>query len=94
MLFSPDAFPVREKGVKVLQGKTSQILKNFKVPDDLPRLVKQKVGLAQSAMNTEVIDAFLSGAPNDALNSGMQKIVAGQSTAREVAAEVESLLRK
>ncbi len=70
------------------------ILKNFKVPDDLPRLVKQKVGLAQAAMNTDVIDAFLSGAPNDVLNAGMQKIVSGQATAKEIAAEVESLLRK
>ena len=70
------------------------VLKNFKVPDDLPRLVKQKVGLAQSAMNTDVIDAFLSGAPNDALNAGMQKIASGQATAKEVATEVESLLRK
>jgi raffinose/stachyose/melibiose transport system substrate-binding protein len=70
------------------------VLKNFKVPDDLPRLVKQKVGLAQSAMNTDVIDAFLSGAPNDALNTGMQKIASGQATAKEVAAEVEALLRK
>lgn len=70
------------------------VLKNFKVPDDLPRLVKQKVGLAKSAMNTDVIDAFLSGAPNDALNTGMQKIASGQATAKEVAAEVESLLRK
>ncbi len=70
------------------------VLKNFKVPDDLPRLIKQKVGLAQSAMNTDVIDAFLSGAPNDVLNAGMQKIASGQATAREVAAEVEALLRK
>ncbi len=70
------------------------ILKNFKVPDDLPRIIKQKVILAQSAMNTDVIDAFLSGAPNDALNAGMQKIASGQSTPKEVAAEVESLLRK
>jgi len=70
------------------------VLKNFKVPDDLPRLVKQKVGLAQSAMNTEVIDAFLSGAPNDALNAGMQKIAAGQASAKQVAEEVEALRRK
>ena len=70
------------------------VLKNFKVPDDLPRLIKQKVGLAQSAMNTDVIDAFLRGAPNDVLNAGMQKIASGQATAREVAAEVEALLRK
>ncbi len=67
------------------------VLKNFKVPDDLPSLVKQKVGLAQTAKNTDVIDAFLSGAPNDALNAGMQKIASGQATAKQVAEEVESL---
>jgi raffinose/stachyose/melibiose transport system substrate-binding protein len=70
------------------------VLKNFKVPDDLPRLVKQKVGIAQSAMNTDVIDAFLSGAPNDALNAGMQKIAAGQATAQQIAQEVESLMNR
>lgn len=70
------------------------VLKNFQVPADLPDLVKQKVGIAQSALNTDVIDAFLSGAPNDALNAGMQKIVYGSATPEEVAAEVESLLRK
>ena len=70
------------------------ILKNFKVPDDLPRLVKQKVGLAQKAMNTDVIDAFLSGAPNDALNAGMQKIASGQATAQQIAEEVESLMNR
>jgi raffinose/stachyose/melibiose transport system substrate-binding protein len=70
------------------------VLKNFKVPDDLPRLVKQKVALAQSAKNTDVIDAFLSGAPNDALNAGMQKIAAGQATAKQVAEEVEALRQK
>jgi len=70
------------------------VLKNFKVPDDLPRLVKQKVGLAQKAMNTDVIDAFLSGAPNDALNAGMQKIASGQATAQQIAEEVESLMNR
>jgi raffinose/stachyose/melibiose transport system substrate-binding protein len=70
------------------------VLKNFVVPNDLPGLVKQKVGLAQKAMNTEVIDAFLSGAPNDTLNAGMQKIASGQATAKQVAAEVESLMRR
>ncbi len=70
------------------------VLKNFKVPDDLPRLVKQKVGLAQQAMNTDVIDAFLSGAPNDALNAGMQKIASGQATAQQIAEEVESLMNR
>jgi len=70
------------------------VLKDFQVPDDLPSLIKQKVGLAQKAMNTEVIDAFLSGAPNDALNAGMQKIASGQATARQVAEEVESLVKR
>jgi len=56
--------------------------------------VKQKVALAKSAMNTDVIDAFLSGAPNDALNAGMQKIAAGQATAKKIAEEVEALRRK
>lgn len=70
------------------------ILKGYQVPPDLPYIMKQKVSLAQNAMNTEVIDAFLSGAPNDALNAGMQKIASGTATPEEVAAEVESLLRK
>jgi raffinose/stachyose/melibiose transport system substrate-binding protein len=70
------------------------VLKNFNLPDDLPQLVKQKVGLAQKAMNTDVIDAFLSGAPNDALNAGMQKIASGQATAQQIADEVESLIQR
>lgn len=70
------------------------ILKNFKVPEDLPTIVKQKVILAQSAPVTDVIDAFLSGAANDELNTGMQKIVSGQATAREVANKVESLVKR
>jgi len=70
------------------------ILKGYTVPDDMPNIIKAKVDMAQNAtIVTEVIDAFLSGAPNDALNAGMQKIVSGQATAEEVAEEVESLLR-
>jgi len=69
------------------------ILKNYKIPDDMPSIVKQKVALAQKAKNTDVIDAFLSGAANDALNAGMQKIVAGTATPEQVAAEVEKLAR-
>jgi raffinose/stachyose/melibiose transport system substrate-binding protein len=52
------------------------------------------VGLAQSALNTDVIDAFLSGAANEALNTGMQKIVSGQATPQEIASQVESLLER
>jgi len=70
------------------------ILKDYQVPDDLPEIVKSKVALAQSAMNTDVIDAYLSGDPNAALNASMQQIAAGDATAEEVAADVESLLRK
>ena len=68
------------------------VLKGYQVPGDLPAIVKQKVGLAQSALNTDVIDAFLSGAPNEALNAGMQKIAAGRANAAEIAAEVEAQL--
>jgi raffinose/stachyose/melibiose transport system substrate-binding protein len=70
------------------------VIQNFKVPDDLGTLLKQKFVLANTATTTDVIDAFLSGAPNDALNTGMQKIVSGTSTPEKVAAEVEALLRK
>ncbi|MDT8296836.1 MAG: carbohydrate ABC transporter substrate-binding protein, partial [Spirochaetaceae bacterium] len=63
-------------------------------PADLPNEVAQKVALAQNALNTEVIDAFLTGPPNDALNAGMQKIAAGEATPAEIAAEVEELARK
>ncbi len=70
------------------------ILKNYQVPSDLPLIVKRKVELAQSAGTTDVIDSFLTGAPNDTLNEGMQKIVSGQATPAEIAAKVEELARK
>jgi len=70
------------------------VLLNFVVPTDLPNVVKQKVILAKASKETEVIDSFLSGAPNDALNAGMQKIAGGSSTPEKIAAEVEALLRK
>jgi raffinose/stachyose/melibiose transport system substrate-binding protein len=73
-------------------GIVAPILKNYKVPDDLPSIVKQKVGLAQSAMSTDVIDAFLSGSANDALNAGMQEIASGSATAEEVVKKVQKLL--
>jgi raffinose/stachyose/melibiose transport system substrate-binding protein len=70
------------------------VLKNFTVPNDLPNGVKQKVGLAKMSVETEVIDSFLTGDANEALNTGMQKIASGLATAAEVAAEVEALARK
>jgi raffinose/stachyose/melibiose transport system substrate-binding protein len=71
------------------------ILKDYKVPDgvDVPTIIQQKIPLSKN-INTNVIDAFLSGAPNDALNAGMQKIVGGKAKPEEIAAEVEKLLRK
>ena len=67
--------------------------KGYVVPNDLPAETAQKVALAQSASSTEVIDAFLTGDPNNALNEGMQKIVSGTATAQEIADLVESLAR-
>ncbi len=70
------------------------ILKGYQVPADLPPIVKRKVELAQKAANTDVIDAFLSGAANDALNAGMQKIVRGEATPQQIADEVEGLVKR
>lgn len=83
-----------ETTIRLREGAiVAPILKGYKVPADLPSIVKQKVVLAQTAKNTDVIDAFLGGAANDALNAGMQKIVTGAATPAQVAAEVEKLLR-
>ncbi len=86
-------YSVEETTQRLRDGAiVAPILKGYQVPADLPSIVKQKVGLAQTAKNTDVIDAFLGGAPNDALNAGMQKIASGSATAAQVAAEVEKLL--
>jgi raffinose/stachyose/melibiose transport system substrate-binding protein len=86
---------VEEVTLRLRNGAiVAPVLMNFQVPDDLPNVVKQKVILANAAKETQVIDSFLSGAPNDALNAGMQKIAAGTSTPEKVAAEVETLVRK
>jgi len=69
------------------------ILKGYNLPADLPAIVKQKPTLVKSKL-TDVIDAFLSGAPNEALNAGTQKIAGGTATAEEVAAEVEGLMKR
>ena len=70
------------------------ILKGYQVPADLPAIVKQKVALAQKAPVTDDIDAYLSGDANEALNTGMQKIVSGQATPQQIAAQVESLVKR
>ena len=82
-----------ETAQRLIDGAiVAPILKNFQVPAELPTINKRKVTLAQTAGVTDVIDAFLGGAPNDALNAGMQQIAAGRATGTEVAAEVERLL--
>lgn len=70
------------------------VLKNFDIPADMPNVTKQKVKLATTAMETEVIDAFLSGQPNDLLNAGMQKIALGQASPSEIAQEVEAAMKR
>lgn len=68
------------------------VLKNYKIADDMPTIVKIKADLAMKTSKiTDVIDAFISGAQNDAINAGCQKIVSGLATANEIAAEVEAL---
>lgn len=80
---------------RLLDGAiVAPVLKNFKVPEELAKINKSKVALAQTAKSTDVIDAFLSGAPNDTLNAGMQKLVVGSTTPVALAAEVEALARK
>ncbi len=68
-------------------------LKGYTPPSDMPRIVALKAELAGSAPITQVIDAFLTGAPNDALNTGMQQIVSGSKSPQQVANEVEALAR-
>jgi raffinose/stachyose/melibiose transport system substrate-binding protein len=71
------------------------ILKTYTIPADLVAINKQKIDFAKATGGgTNVIDAFLGGAANDALNAGMQKIVAGTATGKDVAAEVQGLLAK
>lgn len=65
------------------------VLKDYKVPADMPVIINQKIALAK-APATDVIDAFINGPMNDAINSGCQKIVSGSATPAQVAAEIEA----
>lgn len=69
------------------------VIRNYQAPSDLPSEVAKKIALAAEALSTEVIDAHLTGPPNEALNVGMQRIAAGEASPAEVAAEVEALAR-
>lgn len=68
------------------------VLKNAKIPTDLPVIIKAKVDLGMNTkIITEVIDSAIKGPMNDAINAGCQKIVSGTATPAQVAAEVEAL---
>jgi raffinose/stachyose/melibiose transport system substrate-binding protein len=74
-------------------GIVAPVLKGYVPPDGLQPISVSKLELAQSISGiSNVIDAYLSGAPNDALNAGMQAIVAGEKTPEDVANEVQELL--
>jgi raffinose/stachyose/melibiose transport system substrate-binding protein len=67
---------------------SAPILKDFVTPEGMDPLIaeKGKLGAYPSAF---VIDSYLTGAANDALNAGMQDIVAGKMTGADLAAVVQ-----
>lgn len=84
-----------EVGQRLVDGAiVAPILKSFTIPAALPKIGASKIALAKASASkiTDVIDAYLSGAPNDTLNAGMQKLVVGSTTAAALAAEVEKLV--
>jgi len=69
------------------------VLKNYKVPADMPAIISEKVSLGTTAPTTDVIDSYLSGKANDALLAGCQQIVAGTKTAAQVATEIQAQMK-
>lgn len=69
---------------------SAPILKNFVTPEGMDPMVGEKATLGQYP-SCYVIDSYLTGAANDALNSGMQDIVAGRTTAADLAAVVQRI---
>ncbi|MBO5137546.1 MAG: extracellular solute-binding protein [Spirochaetaceae bacterium] len=67
---------------------SAPIIKNFVTPAGMDPMVGEKATLG-AYPSCYVIDSYLSGAANDALNAGMQDIVAGRTTAAELAAVVQ-----
>jgi raffinose/stachyose/melibiose transport system substrate-binding protein len=67
------------------------VLKNFVIPDDLPGLVKQKVGLAQKRRTPR--HRRLSAGPERHAEPACRDRSC-QATAQQVASEVESLMRR
>jgi len=69
-------------------GISAPILKNFKTPEGMDPLIAEKASLG-AYPSCYVIDSYLTGAANDALNAGMQDIVMGKQTAEGLAAVVQ-----
>lgn len=69
-------------------GISCPILKNFVTPAGMDPLIAEKATLG-AYPSCYVIDSYLTGAANDALNAGMQDIVMGKQTAAGLAAAVQ-----
>ena len=67
---------------------SAPLLKDFVTPEGMDPMVGEKASLGVYP-SCYVIDSYLTGAANDALNAGMQDIVAGRTTAAELAAVVQ-----
>ncbi|MCI1209297.1 MAG: extracellular solute-binding protein [Treponema sp.] len=73
-------------------GVTGSILKDYKMPDDMPTVIKLKNKLGVYKI-TPVIDSILTGAPNDALLTGCQQVVTGELTPKQAAEAVQAALK-
>lgn len=84
----------REVAQRLIEGAiVAPILRDFQVPSDISGISMAKIEYAQSVpVTTAVIDAYLSGPPNDALNTGCQQIASGQATPLEVAQNIDRLI--
>ncbi len=71
------------------------VLKNYQPPADLPLMVVEKANfMARMGATSNVVDAFVPGEANNALNTGMQNIAIGRATPADVAQQVERLARQ
>lgn len=70
-------------------GISCPIIRNFTLPNDMDPLVAEKAKLS-AYPDCYVIDAYLSGATNDALINGVKDIVTGTKTPAQVAAAIQT----
>lgn len=71
---------------------TGSVLANHVLPSDMPKIVTLKNDLGSRTTLTNVIDTFLTGAPNDTLITGAQEIISGRKTAKEIAEAVDAAM--